>query len=161
MLGRKISDRNVLNHTDEYDEQYSSSAHINEIRGLALHGRKNRQITAAADQSRIKAPLRSLQRYTRYFRRNLPKNWLPEPTRATSWPLVNFAVRTYTNLFLTFVFDYSMLFVSPVNAVMVLTVYPFMILLLITVEVSLKIFLDFLGGQELVTYLSLRYGGGK
>ncbi|KAI9281211.1 Alpha/Beta hydrolase protein [Umbelopsis sp. AD052] len=161
MLGRKISDRNVLNHTDEYDEQYSSSAHINEIRGLALHGRKNRQMTTdAANKSRIMAPLRSLQQYTRYFRRNLPKNWLPEPTRVSSWPLINFAVRTYTNLFLTFLFDYSMLVVSPVNAIMLLTVYPAMIFLLITVELSLKIFLDFLGGQELVTYFSLRYGGG-
>lgn len=161
MLGRKISDRNVANHTDEYDEQNSSLAHINEIRGLAQHGRRDRQMTAAADKSSILAPLRSLQWYTRYFRRSLPKNWLPEPTRVKGWPLINFAVRTYTNLFLTFVFDYSMLIISPVNAIMFLTVYPAMILLLITVELSLKVFLDFLGGAELVTYLSLRYGGGK
>ncbi|KAH8552216.1 Alpha/Beta hydrolase protein [Umbelopsis sp. PMI_123] len=73
--------------------------------------------------------------------------------------MINFAIRTYTNLLLTFLFDGSMLIFSPVNAILFLTVYPLMVLLLIIVEVSLKIFLDYLGGEELVTYLSLRYGG--
>jgi hypothetical protein len=160
MLGRKISDTNGTNQTDEYDESYSSSAHINEILGLAQHGRERRKMESSK-QRNIIAPVRSLQQYTRYFRRNLPKNWLPEPTRATGWPMINFAIRTYTNLLLTFLFDGSMLIFSPVNAILFLTVYPLMVLLLIIVEVSLKIFLDYLGGEELVTYLSLRYGGGK
>lgn len=162
MIGFKAPNKSpvVHSHNDEYDELYCSVEHINEIRGLARHGRRYAQMNVFNEENN-KSPLRSLQRFTRYFRRNMPKNILPEPRRGNNWPLLNFAVRTYTNLALTFLFDSSMLIFSPVNALLFLTVYPFMILLLITVEVSLKIFLDYLGGQELVTYLSVRYGGGN
>ena len=132
MIGYKVTNnRPPANHTlnDEYDESYCSAEHINEIRGLAQHGRRRAE-REARNNEKSKSPLRSLQRYTRLFRRNVPKNWLPEPHRGKNWPLLNFAFRTYSNLALTFLFDGSMLIFSPLNAILFLTVYPLMILVL-------------------------------
>ncbi|KAJ2958937.1 hypothetical protein NQZ79_g5517 [Umbelopsis isabellina] len=160
MLGRKVSNKNVItnDHDDDYDELLSSIEHFYEIQNAAHHGRDNARLQAYAREASTR-PVKLFRNLTSFLRRAIPQDGLPEPRRAKAWPLVNFVIRTYTNLALTFLFDGKMLIFSPVNALLFLTVYPFMIVLLITVELTLKVFLDYLGGQALVTYLSVRYGG--
>jgi hypothetical protein len=162
MLGRKISNKSIIenDHDDDYDELLSSIEHFHEIQSLANHGLNTAKLQAQAREASTR-PVKLFRNLTSYLRRSIPKDELPEPRRAKSWPLLNFIIRTYTNLALTFLFDGQMLIFDPVNAFLFLTVYPFMIVLLIAVELTLKFFLDYLGGQALVTYLSVRYGGGK
>lgn len=162
MLGRKVSNKSVItnDHDDDYDELLSSIEHFYEIQNAAHHGRDTAKVQAHAEETATRA-VKLFRHLTSFLRRAIPQDGLPEPRRAKSWPIVNFVIRTYSNLALTFLFDGKMLIFSPVNALLFLTVYPFMIVLLIAVELTLKVFLDYLGGQALVTYLSVRYGGGK
>lgn len=66
----------------------------------------------------------------------------------------------YKNLFLVFYFNWISIFTSPVSALAFIIAYPIISGLLFAFEIGLKIFMDFLGGSQLVKNISEDYGGG-
>ncbi|KAI9470518.1 MAG: Alpha/Beta hydrolase protein [Benjaminiella poitrasii] len=71
-----------------------------------------------------------------------------------------YAVGVYQNLFLMFYFNWTSIITSPISSIAFLTIYPIVAFILFIFEISLKFFMDFLGGSKWVKRLSERYGHG-
>jgi hypothetical protein len=67
----------------------------------------------------------------------------------------------YKNLFLVFYFNWITIFTSPLSALAFVVAYPIISGVLFAFEIGLKIFMDFLGGSQLVKHISEDYGRGK
>lgn len=86
---------------------------------------------------------------------------IPRRGRQTNHPYLNYALRTYRGLLLTFLFNMTMPFTAPLNAFLLLTVYPALVLILLIIELLFWLFMDKLGGKVLVKNWSDKYGGGE
>jgi hypothetical protein len=86
---------------------------------------------------------------------------LPEPGRVKSWPYLGYMLNAYKNLFLTFYFNWPMIFTSPISSAAFLTVYPTTVMFLLAFEFGLKLFMEKWGGAKLIKFISLKYGHGK
>ncbi|KAI8338817.1 Alpha/Beta hydrolase protein [Blakeslea trispora] len=71
-----------------------------------------------------------------------------------------YALGVYQNLFLMFYFNWSTIFTSPLSAFAFIFTYPIIAVALFLFEVGLKIFMDGLGGNELVSLISRDFGYG-
>ncbi|KAI8881910.1 alpha/beta-hydrolase [Backusella circina FSU 941] len=85
---------------------------------------------------------------------------LPEPGRVKSWPYLGYMLNAYKNLFLTFYFNWPMIFTSPISSAAFLTVYPTTVVFLLVFEFGLKLFMEKWGGAKLVKFISIKYGHG-
>ncbi|KAG1446211.1 hypothetical protein G6F56_009647 [Rhizopus delemar] len=66
----------------------------------------------------------------------------------------------YKNLFLSFYFNWFVIFTAPLSSFAFLLAYPIISGLLFAFELGLKLFMDGLGGDHLVKLISRDYGGG-
>lgn len=72
-----------------------------------------------------------------------------------------YVIGVYKNLFLSFYFNWVVIFTSPLSSFAFILTYPIISGLLFAFEIGLKIFMDFLGGNSLVKRISQDYGNGK
>jgi hypothetical protein len=72
-----------------------------------------------------------------------------------------YVIGVYKNLFLSFYFNWVVVFTSPLSSLAFILTYPIISGLLFSFEIGLKIFMDFLGGASLVKRISLDYGNGN
>ncbi|KAI8340982.1 Alpha/Beta hydrolase protein [Choanephora cucurbitarum] len=85
---------------------------------------------------------------------------VPEPGRSRPWPYWSYMINSFKNLFLTFYFNWTVIFTAPISSMAILLVFPSTMIFLILFEVCLKVFMDKLGGSKIVRYVSLKYGQG-
>ncbi|CEP16589.1 hypothetical protein [Parasitella parasitica] len=85
---------------------------------------------------------------------------VPEPGRSRSWPYLGYMINGFKNLFLTFYFNWPMLFTAPISSAALIFVYPTSVTFLVLFEIGLKLFMETWKGAELVRYISLKYGQG-
>ncbi|GAN00604.1 lipase, class 3 [Mucor ambiguus] len=92
--------------------------------------------------------------------RSLRQQGIPEPGRSRSWPYLGYMVNGFKNLFLTFYFNWTMLFTAPISSAALILVYPTSVTFLVLFEMGLKLFMETWKGAEVVRYISLKYGQG-
>lgn len=92
--------------------------------------------------------------------RSLRQQGVPEPGRSRSWPYLGYMVNGFKNLFLTFYFNWTMLFTAPISSAALILVYPTSVTFLVLFEMGLKLFMETWKGAEVVRYISLKYGQG-
>ncbi|KAL0074819.1 Alpha/Beta hydrolase protein [Phycomyces blakesleeanus] len=85
---------------------------------------------------------------------------LAEPSRSKPRPYLSYMLNTYRNLFLTFYFNWTMIFTAPISSLAFVIVYPTAVVLLFIFEIGLKVFMDYLGGSAFVHYIGSKYGEG-
>lgn len=85
---------------------------------------------------------------------------IPEPGRSKQWPYLGYMINGFKNLFLTFYFNWTMIFTAPISSAILVTVYPISVIFLIVFEIGLKLFMEKWGGAQVVRYLSLKFGQG-
>ncbi|KAF1807052.1 Alpha/Beta hydrolase protein [Mucor lusitanicus] len=90
--------------------------------------------------------------------RSLRQQGVPEPGRSRSWPYLGYMVNGFKNLFLTFYFNWTMLFTAPISSAALILVYPTSVTFLVLFEMGLKLFMETWKGAEVVRYISLKYG---
>ncbi|KAI9031535.1 Alpha/Beta hydrolase protein [Phycomyces nitens] len=83
-----------------------------------------------------------------------------EPSRSKPRPYLSYMLNTYKNLFLTFYFNWTMIFTAPISSLAFVIVYPTAVVLLFIFEIGLKVFMDYLGGAAFVHYIGGKYGEG-
>jgi hypothetical protein len=71
-----------------------------------------------------------------------------------------YVIDVYKNLFLTFYFNWTMLFTAPLSSIAFILVYPTAGFLLFAFEIGLKVFMDFLGGAKIMKRWSETYANG-
>lgn len=91
------------------------------------------------------------------FRRT---NGIPEPGRSKPWPYMGYMINGFKNLFLTFYFNWPMLFTAPISSAAFIIVYPTTVTFLVLFEIGLKVFMEKWGGAQVVRYISLKFGQG-
>ncbi|KAG2237059.1 hypothetical protein INT48_001827 [Thamnidium elegans] len=96
------------------------------------------------------------------FLRNLQQeqSGVPEPGRSTSWPYLGYMMNSFKNFVLTFYFNWTMILTAPISSVAFIIVYPTTVSFLVVFEIGLKLFMDKLGGAEVIRYISLKFGHG-
>lgn len=92
--------------------------------------------------------------------KSLRQQGVPEPGRSRSWPYLGYMINGFKNLFLTFYFNWSMLFTAPISSAALIFVYPTSVTFLVLFEIGLKLFMETWKGAEVVRYISLKYGQG-
>ncbi|KAF7722570.1 hypothetical protein EC973_002960 [Apophysomyces ossiformis] len=151
---------------DELDEQEELNT---KGRNVFQHLKELKQLARAAYRRNNKK--KQNQATTRfYFQWNdddddgptfrLNQDGILEPSRAHPWPYLGYVLNTYKNLFLTFYFNWTMIFTAPLSSLAFVIAYPAAVVLLLIFEILLKVFLEYLGGEELFHYLSNNYGQG-
>ncbi|KAI9356069.1 Alpha/Beta hydrolase protein [Pilaira anomala] len=85
---------------------------------------------------------------------------VPEPGRSHSWPYLGYMLNSFKNFILTFYFNWTMIFTAPISSAAFILVYPITITFLVVFEIGLKLFLEKMGGTEVIRYISLKYGHG-
>lgn len=89
------------------------------------------------------------------------QNGIPEPGRSKQWPYLGYMINGFKNLFLTFYFNWSMIFTAPISSAFLITVYPISVIFLILFEMGLKLFMEKWGGAQVIRYISLKFGQGR
>jgi hypothetical protein len=69
-----------------------------------------------------------------------------------------YAIGVYKNLFLVFYFNWVVIFTSPLSSFAFIITYPIISGALFAFEIGLKIFMEYLGGAQLVERISQDYG---
>lgn len=100
------------------------------------------------------------RRPTSHFLSSLRHEGIPEPGRARHWPYFGYMVNGFKNLFLTFYFNWSMIFTAPLSSAAFIVVYPTTVTFLVLFEMGLKLFMETWRGAEVVRYIALKYGEG-
>lgn len=85
---------------------------------------------------------------------------VPEPGRSRPWPYLGYMLNSFKNFVLTFYFNWTMIFTAPISSAAFILVYPITITFLVIFEIGLKLFLEKMGGAEVIRYISLKYGHG-
>jgi hypothetical protein len=85
---------------------------------------------------------------------------VPEPGRSRHWPYLGYMINGFKNLFLTFYFNWPMIFTAPISSAAFIIVYPTTVVFLVLFELGLKLFMETWGGAEVLRYISLKYGYG-
>ncbi|KAI8645141.1 Alpha/Beta hydrolase protein, partial [Parasitella parasitica] len=80
--------------------------------------------------------------------------------RSRPWPYLGYMINGFKNLFLTFYFNWPMLFTAPISSAALIFVYPSSVTFLVLFEIGLKLFMETWRGNEVVRYISLKYGQG-
>ncbi|RUP48002.1 Alpha/Beta hydrolase protein [Jimgerdemannia flammicorona] len=86
---------------------------------------------------------------------------VPKRDSNSNHPYIRYALRTYRNLFLTFLFNWNMIFTMPFNTVLLLTVYPGLVIGLLILELMFWLLMDRFGGNALISGWSDKFGGGS
>lgn len=97
------------------------------------------------------------------FLRNLQQQQVgvPEPGRGTSWPYLGYMMNSLKNFVLTFYFNWTMILTAPISSAAFIIVYPTTVSFLVVFEIGLKVFMEKMGGAEVIRYISLKFGQGK
>lgn len=85
---------------------------------------------------------------------------VPEPGRSNQWPYLGYMLNGFKNLFLTFYFNWTLIFTNPLSSILFIAVYPTTVIFLVLFEIGLKLFMEKWGGAKLVRYISLKHGQG-
>lgn len=92
--------------------------------------------------------------WVHYIQRKTSKRYRP----SGYW---RYAIGVYKNLFLVFYFNWFAIVTSPLSSMAFILVYPILSSALFAFEIGLKIFMDYLGGANLVERISQDYGNSN
>ncbi|KAI8098630.1 Alpha/Beta hydrolase protein [Halteromyces radiatus] len=127
--------------------------HFEEIKALGKEALRSLHPTDQ-DESYFQPRRSTIRRWTK------DKNSKLRPVRTFSQPYSQYAMTMAKNLILTLYFNWTMIFSAPLSALATVIVYPTFMVALLFVELFLKLFLEGMGGHQLILYLSSRYGKG-
>jgi len=85
---------------------------------------------------------------------------VPEPGRGKSWPYLGYMINSLKNFALTFYFNWTMILTAPISSIAFIIVYPTTVSFLVVFEIGLKLFMEKMGGAEVIRYISLKFGQG-
>jgi hypothetical protein len=139
-------DRGFLN------KNYCSQQHFDEILGQSKDN--GDQYMSESDQQGLAKP-QSLAEYLIYWITRLHKYTSKRYRPSGYW---RYVIGVYKNLFLVFYFNWVVIFTSPLSSLAFIITYPIISGALFAFEIGLKIFMDYLGGAQLVERISQDYG---
>lgn len=134
------------------DKNYCSQQHFDEFLGRS--NCNDGEYSTENNEQRL-APPQSLIEYLIYWTSRL-KSYTSTSYRPSGY--WRYAIGVYKNLFLVFYFNWVAIFTSPLSSLAFIITYPIISGALFAFEIGLKIFLEYLGGSELVDHISQDYG---
>ncbi|KAI8378822.1 Alpha/Beta hydrolase protein [Choanephora cucurbitarum] len=134
-------------------ETHFSRQHLDEILGVQKYNRKTHGKKAEPELPQPQNIIEWIILWVYRLQRTTTKQYRP----SGYW---RYAIGVYQNLFLMFYFNWITIFTAPLSAFAFIFTYPIIAVALFMFEIGLKIFMDGLGGNELVDCISKDFGYG-